>query len=775
MRDMTGARLPGGFCVRLSVVLKPTFGRIALAMLLALTACESEDHHEAATRLISSFQGGCSTSGRWTEAALSHNQALISILEELKEHEHCKPYRNTLVAIQNLHEQVALLLKDESYSEYRLAEEKLQELTLALSGVPSGSPLETALSEALVLTQVDLAQKRAAKNSSQDSQERDRFARSTLQFATYMQSILEQTDGLAGCLHSSPGAAVQLGTNLLAIGGSFISPIYGAGAAVVGQLINVGVDFVRSLGTDEKIWNLHSAQMPIALSCGLESMTELYCNANDAFELLELQSKSYSSPGANPAPIWRGLDLLGRRLPVLNQWLLSVKNGVTPTDPTEANRQNAVWKKVQQLENITRVIHGNISQSQKFYEAAAADASVQRDILFKAIRDNAYYLVYSGSDEKHGSTPFLDKSSDPMMYACWLSLGVNTLCPIKEQIHTGNLEGYIRDKLLSDPRTSMAGLFSNWEGVFDSVKNQVDIEFAQTITSDPLKLIAAAKQAPADNVSPREALKMTQAFLQEMKTRTRSNPQLTEILDSTIALISNALTIIDDDSGSSSVVQRITTILNLFELKKGLQFFNERISSFIQWDLQEKIARGELPSDAADILKSAGADIRARLTASGVRNLDRVSLDLNKSRSLMERNIGSFREFFTHSFAESIEALSAAALKAGEPERGANRPNGQILGQLCTLLLATDSKWPQEISWEICSHATLDSVYPDPDNKISIELSRLSSELEGKTFQKRACAMQRFLRAGRLAEIIKPSSISSALWDSPNLIPFLTH
>src|SRR6185369_13795205 len=119
------------------------------------------------------------------------------------------------------------------------------------------------------------------------------FANATLQFSNLTQSMLKSSSGIQACLTQYPEVAIELASNLLAIGGSFVSPVYGAIGAIVGQLINLGVEVFRSSASNDALWSLYQAQLPSALGCGLESMTELYCDANDSFELLQVQATAY--------------------------------------------------------------------------------------------------------------------------------------------------------------------------------------------------------------------------------------------------------------------------------------------------------------------------------------------------------------------------------------------------------------------------------------------------------------------------------------------------
>jgi hypothetical protein len=245
-----------------------------------------------------------------------------------------------------------------------------------------------------------------------------------------------------------------------------------------------------------------------------------------------------------------------------------------------------------------------------------------------------------------------------------------------------------------------------------------------------------------------------------------TNPQLPSLIQDTMGMITNVTQILDDTScvdgqGQPEDCQlkrlkQISDIFEIFQLSKSLQFFVDRINNFVEWDLEYKINHGMIPSDIQQILISAGTDIRSRLQAAGVLNdLTPMVQDLNKARSLVQSNLSVFRDFFASSMGKSVEALAKAAADAGEPQEGANRPNGQVLGQICTLILATGTEWPAHVSWDTCSKAVLSSIYPDPKGELSIHLDQLQKDLDGKPLDVRMCAFHRFLRAGKLAEILQ--------------------
>ncbi|MCC7440235.1 MAG: hypothetical protein IT285_01295 [Bdellovibrionales bacterium] len=760
---------------------------LAVGTAIFLGACDPAGS-SAGDDLLRAFQGGC-TKGRWTEAALAYNAALVGVLEKLKATKACEQHSETLSAISQIRQETTALISDPAYRDYRMAEESLQELTLALNGA-TDPELQQALGQALIETQVDLALKRAAFDASTESSAQTQFAKATQGLAQATNSLLRQASGISSCRRDSPAAAVELSTNVLALAGSFVSPVVGAAASVAGDLLSLGVAYATQAPMDAAIAKLEDARMSLALTCGMESLTELHCQADDAFALLELQASSYSAPGSESNPLWQGMDLLGRRLPALNAWLLSLKNGVRPSDPFEAERQKRVLRKMLAVDMMDLSVVGLLNQQKRIYDAAVGQEELRRNIKIRTIADIANDLT--GSEVPMGTPtgPFAEVTSDSKRFACWLSLGVSAVCPESQIMES--LDEHIRSKLFTISEPTMQDLFEHWggpsggAGILGLVKRKVDIEFTQTITADPASLLATALEpGSVDNVSARRALAMISGFLTTLSGSIPAddpNPNLLPLLTDTRALITRAGEILDDiererEDGvlvaSDANMDRVVALFDLFQLRRGVQFFNERIRKFIQWDLQRRLEAGDLPTETAEILLSAGGDIRDRLLAAGVDSLSAVSQDLSDSISLSQSNVSVFRKFFRASIGSAVERLEKAAIAAGEPLRGPPRlrPNRQALARICALTLVSGDEWPRRVPWEPCSTAVWESIYPDPEGKLTLEVGKMKELIEDQPLQKRLCAYHRVVRARRLAEILEIAPREESQAPSPRWSP----
>ena len=218
---------------------------LLLALGFSLLGC-NDPAPQVSQELISAFGSSCASAGQWTQSALAHNQAIISAIQSVVNNDPCKPYASTLTQIGSASTAIQGLLSNPNYAAYRTTQENIQELTLALNQAPSGSDLSTALSQQLVTDQVNLVTQQSGFPTGTDVSNRQNLANATLQFSNYTQSLLQSAGGIQACLQQDPAVALEMASNLLALGGSFVSPVYGAAGAVVGQLINLAVEFARN-------------------------------------------------------------------------------------------------------------------------------------------------------------------------------------------------------------------------------------------------------------------------------------------------------------------------------------------------------------------------------------------------------------------------------------------------------------------------------------------------------------------------------------------------
>ncbi|MBN21700.1 MAG: hypothetical protein CL678_10475 [Bdellovibrionaceae bacterium] len=603
------------------------------------------NEEQVASEVISAFRGGCPQAREWTQRALNQSSAFIGVLESLaqKNQQACAGYVGLLQKISQTSQEFQMLMEDTDFLELRKAEEHVRQLQLAYD--EAGTPDEQlAIVSSLANQEIELALIRSRLES-----RGVRLLSKTRAFNETLKSMLGQMNGLSSCLNASPGASALLATQLVAIGGNFIGPVVGTVTEVVGQLIGSTLEFVRHNRVRRAIWDAYATQIPLALTCATTAMTELYCHADDSMQLLKHQIKQYQKPGAKAHPVWIGIDLLQRRLPVLMNWLQSIKNGVPPNDRYEGGRQRAAWDPVYDLDLIGFQIEGGLREAKRRYDLAAGDSGLQKDILRNVLKDLAGSLS-SGTmlgvfslNSASGSfevTPFSTFSGSRFSYLCWLVIGIGegqdiSMCPKFDGLSSP--DQYLNNELLEkNPGFSFTQLQTNWESILVQVSKNVENQFSANVSTDPESIMNNSMLRTPDDISPFEVLIQIREMLDVMKGRTQfDNLHRKALIEDTYLVVNRAISIIElpmaikqeslenvepvceflkvDNQAKINSKKLVQCLFHHFQLgSRGVRFLSERINTVVETFMMESLESGELnppvdhSSSVQDILMASG-------------------------------------------------------------------------------------------------------------------------------------------------------------------------
>lgn len=626
------------------------------------------------------------------------------------------------------------------------------------------SNLKAALQSAVVDAQVNLALAKANQRADWESSSIDDAVTGSQLVSDLARGILSNSAGFSECLKQSPAAAVQLASNLVGLGGSFVSPVYGVGASALGQLIQIGVEGLRQSSMTDATFKLNQAMMPGAITCGLESLTELYCNAQDTSHLLELAPANplNESDLAKIDEKWRGVDLVGRRIRVLNDWLLKLRNGSDPTDMIDAERQNSAWSSLFQFETAPRRVRAFIRE-QKAVINKLPDDNQKKDAGF-ALANSILQFIGPYPGVSNGS-PYTNISTDIGKFACMLVFGVQEAQskPCSPYSSTQGVEAYIRD-ISKGALLTPEDLLQHFNEIHAKSERLALASFNRVIAPDPQAILAASDQRTFNNLSPKEVLTSLSRFLSDLRTRAKRS-DLIRLVDQTANKVDEALRQLDPSLACAAENRfacsfeedrkRIDRLFELFELKRGLLFFNERITNLVEWDLVIRLEAGEFDDATSAILSLSATSLQDRLMASGVAiGRDVLEQDLSGARALTRRVISVFNDFFEKAAVDAVDSLEALAQIEKEPVRGVrDRSFGQTLGQLCTLLTVTRAEIRTTALWKTCSQATYSSLNGTEAEPFEIRVADLEKDLRDRPSAERLCAYHRFMRESRVREL----------------------
>ncbi len=722
--------------------MRRSLGAILIAALLGFTACRPE-REQAAQDLLDAFSASCSSEGDWTQAALAQTRALQTVLENLKTNDSCAGLSSALGSVQSLSAEIQRLSSNSALVAEKQAEEKKRQILLSLQETTDPA-LISLLTTELATAEVELASARAASSTSSETSQTGNLVSGMTQVTGYLSTLMSSSTQLGSCLRDHPALGVQLGAGALAIAGTFVNPAIGVALSSAGQILGGVVDFARREKLNQYIDDVESVRMEAALACGLESMANTYCEAQDVYRLARIQAESFSG-AATTNRFWRGLDLWSNRVPKLMAWIAKIASGVSPGDPVTADRQNDAWRKVNSLQANLRVVEGLVAETERLLATPqeGGSASNWQEIVTRAALKRMLDAIYG--DAKYYPVAQFYSTRAALLY----KIVLDTKPP-------SNSTEWKNEDTIELPPRGFSEITARARGIFADIGQQLLAQLHLVIDIDPSGLLREAMQPDTvGSFSPVEVIRDFISFLEDSATffqgqGTEESLSLVPLIRETQGILAEVLTFVVTSTGSMSsdreVVAKIFEKLNLLY---GTDFISGRIYRHIQWDVNARVEAGELPRDVTELLRLSGRDAARELLGVSRSGLDELVQDIGTAQSISQRNVENFVNVFQNGLAGALERLAAAADRAGEPEVGPLRPNRMLQARICTLILTTTTKWPKRVDPSLCRGVTLESVYPALAD-VKMDFNQLTQELRGKPLADRMCTYRNFLRRGRL-------------------------
>ncbi|MBI2712570.1 MAG: hypothetical protein HYX41_06945 [Bdellovibrio sp.] len=667
---------------------------------------------EVAGSIIQAYGGQCKSYGTWTEAALAQTRSLESIVNELKSKNECKGINSALANAQNLSQQIQQLAGDPVQTALKEAQDVKRHLLIELKAANDPN-LQAALAASLAQAEVTLAQAKATAMSSNAGN--TRLVSGLSQATSYLNAILTDP-GLGQCALHYPELGVQIGAQALAIGGAFVNPAVGVAASAAGSLISNLITFLRMFRLDRALWKLQATELSIALSCGLESMETTFCAAQDQYFLAKIEADSYQGQW-QPNEFWRGLDLWSHRIPGLLRWVSRVATGISPTDPSGAERQNRVRDRLALFSSIERSTQGYMG-----------------DVTIKEFFPTRTHLLYR-------------------------LVGLQLDCNPGGIFGGGNCKD---EQTIPLPQNGFQGIATNAQKVFDEIRSVLNQDLHKVIDLDSQGLLVEATQrGQIGKESPIEVLRDTYKYLSDAavyfsRTGNAEIRQTLTLIEDTKLLLAEIIKGIETSSGNTADNDAVVSqLFNNLKLISGTDFLSSRLYRIINWELNSRLENGDFPKNIGDIIKGSGRDAAEELSFSTQVSLDTLLEDINNAQAVTQQNIQNFSEFFGQGFSYILKSLKVAANRDREPTSGPQRPNHRILSRTCILLAAGLTKWPKSINPELCQGAVLDSIYPGFTEKVTFEGIKKGLD-SGQPLNERICSYRNFMRRSVLFGSTQP-------------------
>ena len=334
---------------------------------------------EYAREFIGAFQAFCPSNGNWTSNALSSATKISSVLKGMRDDPSCVDVAKIVSDhVQTLSNGLKLL--EESNDRDLFARQRQQLNIISILESETDADRIRSLREVFDRNQLDIAYGRGRVAHDKKMAKRQYLANSVVNSAT---QLFARVGANRRCLLSSPhltSGLSSIGTNLatfLFTGNASIG--MGAASHILGNII----EFMRTKKLDRMIQKLGQSGFVTAYQCVLESLSNQYCEAGEALELIHLKMNSRSNQASSFA---QGVKILGRELPLLVTWLNSLEAATSPQNSSIAQRQKTFLFREMSLKSWNLQVLGRLGDVEQRLPNEI-DTDAKRSLQFNLLKN----------------------------------------------------------------------------------------------------------------------------------------------------------------------------------------------------------------------------------------------------------------------------------------------------------------------------------------------------------------------------------------------------
>ncbi len=751
---------------------------------IALPLPSSAGTAETAQALLTTFGASCPSEGEWTRAALSQTQALITTLKNIQSDQACLSASGAIAQLQTLSQNISEATADPLTIEYLKLERQKSDITFQLQLAVPGSTDETTLKTQLREVQLQIAQNTDTQDytSGVSNTNRDNaFRKNTMgALVSGVGQLLDQTLANQECFMKYPSLLAGVTSLAGSVSAAALSGGAALGVSAGTKLMGILIENAQSWLLQWKINHLSSILTSQAYQCVLESLSNQWCSAQDALNVVTLKASTRPIP-QDSNPVLLGMKILDRDIPTLLKWLDHVRSGTPASNKAMADRQAAVLEREKMVRVAKAQGLGLIAENQSLFDTIEAPnpdklRSKRWNLERTTIRNLASLLleVPRTCSANGGCTPATPLGEIiPSDYAPYFLMGLRRdQCPtdsngISTVIKTFENFDPLTEWPASAPqpfKPELAILGTQLEQWIADARDLVLHEQSAILNPDPLQILAEASTPAQYGDHPVEALLNIKNFLETSAPSKMPSPLHQKLFKETVLRLDTINTLIEDfskesktpltqssptpiDSASARVV--LDEIFKVADLDSGTVLLANRLDMAVRLSLTELLISGHsgLDRDTTAALLASSDIIKEISRFAGTDDLTLISRDIQKSQTIVQSTLTEFGKIFGRSIKHVLKDYKASA----DPKVHAEKAS------LCLKLLAMP-EWPKKIPVEYCDGSSLISIFKDGPSSVVV-----NAKTRGLPHSQRACSFRDFFRANRIYQNYLHSSRARSL------------
>ncbi len=638
----------------------------------------------------------------------------------------------------------------------RRLQRKKEEIVSLMSTTTDPAEM-TLLRNELITTQLELAQASSERDSREQIEATYRRARSLRTLVLGTNAAIDQMLNNRECWLKKPGVLQNVAGIGSAIGYSVAmsSPNTEIGFLVSAgmQIVSRTIDFFIKLAREEDVDQFQVSIQPLAMTCALQKMNRIYCEAQDTVKAIDTVGPNLHKPTKDP--IWSGVRILERDIPRAISWIEKLRAGGNPNSQVDARSRLEFQQKEALLDNSVLILNG-------VFEEMGSLLSGTNDLedKFKVLKDIISGVVaplcppmYGPSTSPSVGNPMCDIND--YYQAVYFLLGVTPEQMAQIQANNrGALPAFTGGGGLSlsmlravgvEPTYQLSPIrdrFTNWHDRakqrFTIVKNRVIGTDLQLIFDEG---ITGSRYMEERSETPLGSFRIIYNFIEKTKSDATSAGELDlrkNTLESLQIIISAMEKVANQEEQLDSARTLITKAANLVQ---GSSFLRSRIDRLVKRQLQILVEdRNYIPDDVTLRLLAANDYISVLQGLFSNSSLAEIKGKALAAQGTIQRALPGFLNLFQPSIKESMTQLS----QSQDQFRDSNQASKFLKTSLCFYLLQSP-RWNDRLNMQSC--IGLQEISP-----IGIETPKFAKALFNKPYEERSCLYNNYIRKNRVYE-----------------------
>jgi hypothetical protein len=523
---------------------------------------------------------------------------------------------------------------------------------------------------------------------------------------TTMERVFNVLPAYDTCLMGQPDQGLALMSAAVKIGASFATAGEGVGHRLGGAMASL-VTMLRNRNFTKAMRKLNETEFWFSVSCVVETTTKSWCDARNAQDMLQYSQDEYhrtmkgvakgmKDPNSdNPL---EGYYLMVRELPIIAQWLRSVKLGTDPKTSADAAFKNDAIESYNEFLKLDNVIRAEFN-TQKIIMDGFADDEGKRNTLYEMVVKISDLMLV-----KKGAGQFFRMSINDA-YLPFFLIGLKEIPAECRAVREGGMPAVEWDKwmksggpggtyvpVFDDPVMLSRIVQARMLDLLDRAADRASVFFRQRLVVDLQNLLNLT--LTGQYLSVREALQHTLRYLERFEKRLSKSDVDSMLLPSVLQTKSRIRRILESYNdvlrlgrelqngtqltdkelelrADAAARNLIDTVFD--ELKVLYQtdvMLTNRLTTFINRDFSMRIRAGKgMTSHQRELLVITQEHLLEKLIEAHGVNPTSAKQDLVNAQVINKRNLESIEEVFADTMYNVIEELNQIAHgKPASPE-----------------------------------------------------------------------------------------------------------